>query len=182
MPLPPHTPRVTRGRQVAWWGGGVPPLSKRAGGAGGPPEGPPPAGGAAAPRSGMGGTTSACCCTSRTGRGGGGVIHAPGTERRVQGLVPVDREPSCRAPPRCLRLRHRRLPLRLRLLGGGGLGRLHVAFACPVAVQPALEAGLRGPRLRGLRGLLSGREFAFLDPEGRPQGGPHAVRAVATSD
>ena len=74
-----------------------------------------------------------------------------------------------------LRLGHGRLPLRLQLLGGLGLGLLVVAFARPVAVQPALEAGPRGPRLRGLRGLLAGRELAFLDPKSRPQGGPRAV-------
>ena len=115
--------------------------------------------------------------TSRAGRGGGGtrVIRAPRTERRVQGLVSVDREPPCRAPPRCLRLSHLRLPLRMRLLGGLGLGLLVVALARQVAMQPALEAGPRGPRLRGLRGLLLGRELAFLDPNSRPQGGTRAA-------
>ena len=158
-PSPPPPPGLPRGGRSPGGEGGSPPSAKGRGGAGGPPEGPAAAGWAAAPQKGRGGTTSACRCTSRTGGGGGGtrVIRAPGTERRIQGLVSVDREPPCRAPPRSLWLGHLRLPLRLRLLGGLGLGLLVVAFARPVAVQPALEAGPRGPRLRGLRGLLAGR-------------------------
>ena len=174
MPLPPPPPpRVTQGRQVARWGA-PPPQQKGGGGggAGGPPEGPAAAGGLLRPsRAGVERPVHAVAPRARVG--GGGVIRAPGTERRVQGLVPVHREPTCRAPTRGLRLRHRRLPLRLRLLGGPGL--LHVVFARPVAVQPALEASPRGACLSGLRGLLSGWEFAFFDPEGRPQGGPRAV-------
>ena len=176
MPLPPSPPpRVTQGRQVARWGAPPPPQQK-GGGARGPPKGPAPARRAVAPERGRGGTTSACRAPHAWVRGGATcVIRAPGTERRIQGMVSVDREAPCRAPSRSLWPGHLRLPLRLRLLGGLGLGLLAVALARPVAVQPALEAGPRGPRLCGLRGVLAGRELAFLDPKSRPQGGPRAV-------
>ena len=45
----------------------------------------------------------------------------------------------------------------------------------PVAVQSALEAGSRGARLSGLRGLLAGRELTLFHPECGPQSCPCAV-------
>ena len=174
-PIPPP-PGLPGGSRSPGGEGGSPPSTKGLGGRGASLRGLLLLGGLLRPsRAGVERPLHAVAPRARVGGGATRVIRAPGTERRIQGPVSVNREPPCRAPPRSLRLGHRRLPLRLRLLGGLRLRLLVVAFARPVAVQPALGAGPRGPRLRGLRGLLAGRELAFLDPKSRPQGGPRAV-------
>ena len=94
-PFPPSpVPWVSHGRQVAGCGGGgTPPLSKRAAGAG-----MKRLVHTVAPHAGVGGRPP-------------GVVCAAGAERCVQGLVPLHREPTRRAPVRGLHLGLYRLPL-----------------------------------------------------------------------
>ena len=126
-PCPHPPPPGYQGRQVARRGGWLPPSAKWLGGRGACLRGQLLLGGLLRPgRARVERPVHAVAPHTRVEGGFARVIRAPGGERRVQGVIPVHREPCCLGPTRGLRLRHRRLPLRLRLLRG--LGLLHVAF------------------------------------------------------